>query len=91
MYGQAYETDRNRQMQSIGMAQQFGNQAYNDANQLLSAGQLQQDQSQQQQDFNYQQFQDRQNDPYKRLAAMSGAFSGAPGQSSSTTSTGGGK
>lgn len=91
MYGQAYETDRNRQMQSIGMAQQFGNQAYTDASQLLNAGQLQQDQAQQGLDFNYQQFQEQQNDPYKKLAAMSGVFGSAPGQSSTTTQSGGGK
>lgn len=91
MYGNAYETDRNRQMQSIGMAQQFGDQAYKDAGQLLNAGQLQQDQAQQKADFGYEQFQEQQNLPYKQLAAMSGAFSGAPGQSSTTSSTGGGK
>jgi hypothetical protein len=91
MYGQAYETDRNRQMQSIGMAQQFGNQAYTDASQLLNAGQLQQDQAQQGLDFNYQQFQEQQNDPYKKLAAMSGVFGSFPGQSSTTTQSGGGK
>lgn len=91
MYGQAYDGDRARQMQGIGMAQQFGNQAYQDAGQLLNAGQLQQDQAQQGMDFNYQQFQDQQNDPYKKLAAMSGVFGSFPGQSSTTTQTGGGK
>ena len=92
MYGQAYDGDRARQMQGIGMAQQFGNQAYTDANQLLNAGQLQQDQAQQQADFGYQQFQDQQNDPYKKLAAMGGVFQSAPGQSSTTTNpTTGGK
>lgn len=85
MYGNAYETDKQRQMQSIGMAQQFGNQAYTDAGQLLNAGQLQQDQAQQQADFGYQQFQDQQNDPYRKLAAMGGVFQSAPGQSSTTT------
>lgn len=91
MYGNAYETDRNRQMQSIGMAQQFGNQAYTDAGQLLNAGQIQQDQAQQGADFNYQQFQEQQNLPYKNLAAMSGVFGSMPGQSSTTTQSGGGK
>lgn len=91
MYGQAYETDKNRQMQSIGMAQGFGNQAYQDASQLMNAGNFQQDQKQQNLDFNYQQFQDWQNDPYKKLAAMSGVFGSFPGQSSTTTQSGGGK
>ncbi len=85
MYGQAYDQDRARQMQGIGMAQQFGNQAYTDASQLLNAGQIQQDQAQQQMDFGYQQFQDQQYDPYKKLAAMGGVFQSAPGQSSTTT------
>lgn len=91
MYGQAYDGDRARQMQGIGMAQQFGDQAYKDAGQLLNAGQLQQDQAQQERDFGFEQFQEQQNLPYKQLAAMGGAFSGAPGQSSTTSSTGGGK
>lgn len=91
MYGNAYETDRGRQMQGIGMAQQFGNQAYTDAGQLLNAGQIMQDQQQQGLDFGYQQFQERQNDPYKKLAAMSGVFGSFPGQSSTTTQSGGGK
>lgn len=90
MYGQAYEGDRARQMQSIGMAQQFGNQAYQDASQLLNAGQVQQDQGQQQRDFNYQQYQEQQNLPYKQLAAMSGVFGSNLGATSTTTQKGGG-
>lgn len=90
MYGQAYEGDRARQMQSIGMAQQFGNQAYQDAGQLMNAGQIQQDQAQQGLDFNYQQFQEQQDLPYKQLAAMSGVFGTNLGASSTTTQKGGG-
>ena len=89
MYGQAYDQDRTRQMQGIGMAQQFGNQAYSDAQQLLNAGQIRQDQSQQGLDFGYQQFQDAQNLPYKQLAAMAGPFGSNLG--STTTQSGGGK
>lgn len=91
MYGNAYETDRARQMQGIGMAQQFGNQAYTDAGQLMNAGQIMQDQAQQGLDFGYQQFQEQQNDPYKKLSAMAGVFGSFPGQSSTTTQSGGGK
>lgn len=89
MYGQAYDQDRARQMQGIGMAQQFGNQAYTDAQQLLNAGQIQQDQAQQKLDFGYQQFQDAQNLPYKQLSAMAGPFGSNLG--STTTQSGGGK
>jgi hypothetical protein len=91
MYGQAYEGDKARQMQSIGMAQQFGNQQYQDAGQMLQAGQIQQDQAQQGQDFNYQQFQEQENDPYKKLAAMSGVFSSGLGTTQTSKQSGGGK
>ena len=90
MYGQAYETDRARQMQGIGMAQQFGNQAYTDAEQMLKAGQILQDQDQQQKDFAYQQFQEKENLPYKQLAAMSGVFGTNLGSTSTSTQKGGG-
>lgn len=95
IYGGAYNQDRANQMQAIGMAPQFGDLAYKDASQLLNVGQIQQDQAQQPLDFNYQQFQEQQNDPYKKLAAMSGVFSSNLGGSSSTQSSqpssGGGK
>ncbi len=91
MYSNAYNTDKAAQMQGIGMAQQFGNQAYTDAEQITKAGQVYQDQGQQQLDFNYQQFQDQQNDPYKKLAAMSGVFSSGLGGTSSSKQSGGGK
>ena len=90
MYGQAYETDRNRQMQGIGMAQQFGTQDYADAEQMLKAGQIQQDQNQQGLDFNYQQFQEKENLPYKQLAAMSGVFGTNLGSTSTSKQSGGG-
>lgn len=70
---------------------QYGNQAYTDAQQLLSAGQTQQDQAQQGLDFNYQQYLDQQNLPYKQLAAMSGVFGSNLGGTSTTTQSGGGK
>ena len=91
MYGQAYETDRARQMQGIGMAQQFGNQAYTDAEQMLKAGQVLQDQAQQDKDFDYQQFQEKENLPYKQLAAMSGVFSSGLGSQTTSKTSGGGK
>lgn len=90
MYGNAYETDRARQMQSIGMAQQFGNQAYTDAEQMIRAGQIQQDAYQQDRDFAYQQYQEKENLPYKQLAAMSGVFGTNLGSMSTSTQKGGG-
>lgn len=90
MYGQAYEGDQARQLQAIGMAPTFGNQAYADADQLLNAGQILQDQAQQDKDFAYQQYQEKLNLPYQQLAAMSGVFGSNLGGSSTTTSSGGG-
>jgi len=91
MYGQAYDQDKSRQMQSIGMAPQFGNLAYQDAAQLLNVGQMQQNQGQQGLDFNYQQFQEQQNMPYKQLSAMAAPFSSNMGMNQTTTQSGGGK
>lgn len=90
MYGQAYDGDQARQMQAISMAPTFGNQAYADADQLLNAGQILQDQSQQDKDFDYQQYQEKQNLPYQQLAAMSGVFGSNLGATASTKTSGGG-
>lgn len=92
MYGNAYNTDRANQMQALGMAQSYGNQGYTDAAQLMKAGQTKQDATQQGLDFNYNQFQEQQNTPYKQMGAYSGLLgsSGSTG-SSTTTQSGGGK
>ena len=89
MYGQAYDQDRARQMQALGMAPTYANQAYADAGQLLGAGGLLQQQQQQGLDFKYDQFLERQNQPYKNLAAMGAPF-GANMGSTTTTSQGSG-
>lgn len=89
MYGGAYNQDQANRMQAINMAPTFGNAAYQDANELMKAGQIQQDQGQRNLDFGYQQWSDAQNKPYKDLAAMSGVFGSNLG--GRTTTTGGGK
>lgn len=89
MYGNAYGQDQANRMQAIGMAPTFGNAAYQDAGQLLNAGNLQQQQQQQKLDFGYQQFQDAQNNPYKKLQTIGGVV--GQSQGSTTTSSGGGK
>lgn len=91
MYSGAYDADQNRRLSAINSAPTFGNQAYQDAAQLMNAGQILQDQNQQNLDWGYQQYQDAQNDPYKKLAAMSGVFGSNLGSSSTTTSDSGGK
>lgn len=89
MYGAAYDGDKARQQAALQLAPTYGNQAYTDADKLLSAGQIQQDQQQQDQDFDYSQFQDYQNLPYKQLSAMSGVFGSNLGGASTTTQSGG--
>lgn len=90
MYGGAYDADRNRQMQALSLAPTYGNQAYQDASQLMKAGQMEQDQAQQGMDFDYQQFQEEQNLPYKQMSAYQGLL-GSSGVNSTTSSSGGGK
>lgn len=91
MYGNQYQFDQGQRMQAIGMAPTFGNAAYQDANQLMNAGQVMQDQQQQGLDFAHSQYQDAQNLPYKQLASMSGVFGSGLGGSSTTQQSGGGK
>lgn len=91
MYGNAYNTDQANRLSAISQAPTFANQAYTDASQLLNAGQIQQNQDQNNLDFGYQQYQDEQNLPYKQLAAMSGVFGSNLGGTSTTTQSGGGK
>lgn len=91
MYGQNYQNERNNQLQAWNAAPTYGNMAYQDASQLLNAGQLQQDEAQKGLDWNLQQFQEQQDYPYKNLAAASGVFGTNLGGSSKTTTSGGGK
>jgi hypothetical protein len=90
MYGNAYNTDRANQMAALQLAPTYGNQSYNDAAQLMKVGGQMQDQAQQNKDFQYNQFQEQQNTPYKQMAAYSGLL-GNSGTTSTQTSSGGGK
>lgn len=89
MYGNAYAGDQANRLQAINMAPTFGNAAYQDAGQLLNAGNMVQGQQQKNLDFGYQQFQDAQNNPYKQLQATGGVVGQSTGQQ--TTTSGGGK
>lgn len=86
-----YSDERGRQLQATGMSPTYANQPYQDAQQLMTAGQFLQDQKQQSLDGGYQQYQDSQNLPYKQLAAMSGVFGSNLGSTATTTQSGGGK
>lgn len=90
MYGNAYAQDQNNRLQAISQAPTFGNAAYNDAGQLLNAGNLQQQQAQNNLDFGYSQFQDASNYPFKQLQATGNVVQQGVGSTTSGTSTGGG-
>jgi len=91
MYGQDYENSQGRALQAAQLAPQYANAQYNDAQQLLNAGSYLRNFDQQGKDFQFQQFQDMQNLPYKQLGAMSGVFGSNLGGTSTTKSSGGGK
>lgn len=90
--GQDYAS-RNDQMKSqmLGLAPQYESQAMNVANNFGQQANMYQDNQQQQLDAAYQNWVDMQNDPYKKLAAMSGVFGSGLGNTSTTKQSGGGK
>ena len=57
--------------------------------QLLRAGDAMQDQSQNNLDFDYEQWQQQQDDPYKKLQAMTGVMSNTAGSTTTTKQSGG--
>lgn len=89
MYGNAYNTNQANKLSALGMAQSYGNQDYTDAGQLLNAGTTAYNNTQDQNDFQYQQYQNQQNYPLQQLSALSGVISGSAGQTTKTS--GGGK
>jgi len=91
MYGSAYNTDQANKLSALGLSPSIQQAGYTNAGQLLNAGNLVQNQAQDKADFDYQQFQEQQNDPYKKLQAMSGVFSTPGFQTQTTTQSGGGK
>ena len=88
---QAHQNWAGNNLNASGQALNYGQQGYQDANQLMKVGQVMQNQDQNDRDFDYQQFTDQQNLPYKQLGAMSGVFGSNLGSSSTTQQTGGGK
>lgn len=84
-----YNNYRNQNLSAAQLAPTYANQAYTDASQLLNAGNAVQNNAQNQADFAYQQFQNQQNDPYKKLQAIGGVVGQNTG--STTVQRGGGK
>ena len=91
MYGNAYGQDQANKMQAIGMAPTFGNAAYQDAGQLLTAGNIRQQAAQNPLDFKYQQFQQAADHPLKQMQATSSVLGGRMGSSTYGTAPSGGK
>lgn len=91
MYGQAYGQDQGNRLQAIGMAPTFGNAAYQDAGQLINAGNIRQQSAQNPLDFQYSQFKDRQDYPLKQMQATSGVLGSRMGSSTTGTAPSGGK
>lgn len=89
--GQDYAS-RNDQMkgQMLGLAPGYETQAMNVANNFGARADMYQDNQQQQLDALYQNWTDAQNDPYKKLAAMSGVFGSGLGNTTNTKQSGGG-
>lgn len=84
----ALQNWRSNQINAAQLGLNYGNQAYQDAGQLINAGNMQQNNVQQNLDFGFQQFQDQQNYPFKQLQATGGVIGQNMG---SKTTTSGGK
>lgn len=89
MYGSAYNTNQANKLSALGMAQNYANQDYNDLAQKLKAGNTYQDQAQNNADFNFDQWQSQQDDPYKKLQAMTGVMNNTAGSTTTSKKDGG--
>lgn len=91
MYGTAYGQDQQNRLSAISQAPTFGNAAYQDASQMLNAGNIRQQDQQNPLDFQYSQFQQAQDHPLKQMQATSGVLGQNMGSSTSSTQPKGGK
>jgi hypothetical protein len=89
MYGDAYNTNQANALAAAGLQQQGASNQASINNSLLGAGNNAYTQSQQQNDFAYDQWSDQQNQQYKNLDTLGAPFSLNLGSTSKTT--GGGK
>lgn len=78
---QNYGDERGRQMQALGMAPTYGNQAYQDAQQLQGVGQQQYAFDQQRFDDMRSVWEEMAQSPYKQLDVLANGLSGAVGNS----------
>lgn len=91
IYGQGYESDQARRLQAIGQAPTFGNAMYQDAGQLINAGNIQQQAAQNPLDFAYSQFKEAQDYPLKQMSATGGMLGQNMGSTTTSKQSSGGK
>lgn len=87
MYGQNYANERNNQMQALGMAPTYANQAYTDAQQLQGVGQTQYGYDQQKLTDMQNQWTEQAQSPYKQLDLLGNGIRAAVGGGSTQSSS----
>lgn len=86
-YGQNYASERNRMTSLQTMAPQYQNMAYQNAQNLTGVGDAYRSNAQDYLNLQYQDWQDKQNQPYKNIDTLASAFSSAVGNKGSSTQT----
>lgn len=82
---------RSSNLNAAQLGLNYGNAPYQDASQLMNAGNIQQQQSQNNLDFGYQQFQQAQDHPLKQMSATGGMLQSNMGSSTEGVQPKGGK
>lgn len=89
IYGQAYQQGLNQQTQYASMLPTYGNLDYQNAQQLIGLGDINQNRTQQGLDIKFNDWQQGQNQSYKNLDVLSSALNGATrGQGTMTSGAG---
>lgn len=89
MYGNAYNTNQANRLQALQLQSGVQNSAYTNANQLLNAGNMVQNNAQDKLDFDYQQYLNRQDYPLKQMQALTGVLGQNMGSTTATNQSGG--
>lgn len=84
---QNYANERQNQMQALGMAPTYANQAYYDADQLAKAGQSRYGYDQQRMDDRRSVWEEQMQSPYRQLDLLANGIAGAVGNGGQMTST----
>lgn len=90
VYGQNYNLERQRQSQAAAMAPQYAASDYNDLQQLMGAGDIQRDFTQQNLSQSYNNWLDKKNYPLQQLDVLGNALRTTMGGGGTSTSQGAG-